>query len=65
MSPSQIIFIFAGVITIFFGISNKGINSRRMQRLARYIGEVPTRVVYVLFGIALIIVAFTVNLGTI
>ncbi len=65
MNVSQIIFIIAGVLTIFMGLSNIGINSRRMQRMVRLIGEVPTRVVYVVIGVALIVIAFVVDLGTI
>ena len=65
MTFSQIVFIVAGVITIVFGISNVALNSRRMQRMVRLIGVVPTRILYIIIGIALIVIAFTVDLGTV
>jgi uncharacterized membrane protein YphA (DoxX/SURF4 family) len=64
MSVSQIIFIVAGLWSIIAGVSSIGVNAKRMQRWVRRIGETPTRVLYIVVGIALIIVAFTVDLGT-
>jgi hypothetical protein len=64
MQLPNIIFIIAGVWTIIMGISQIGINMRRMQRMVRLIGEVPTRILYIVSGIILIVVAFTVDLGT-
>lgn len=65
MTLPQIIFIVAGVMTIFMGITNIGVKSRKMQRLVRVIGEIPARLIYVAIGIALIVIAFVVELGTI
>jgi|LGOV01.1.fsa_nt_gb hypothetical protein len=60
----QFIFIIAGVITIFFGVSGLGINSRKSQRLVRLIGEVPTRIFYIVLGLGLLYLAFFVDLTT-
>jgi len=65
MTLPQIIFVAAGALTIFMGVSSIGVNSRRMQRLVRLIGETPARLLYIASGIALIVVAFVVDLGTI
>jgi len=65
MTLPQIIFVAAGALTIFMGVSNIGVKSRRMQRLVRLIGETPARLLYIASGIALIVVAFVVDLGTI
>jgi|LGOV01.1.fsa_nt_gb hypothetical protein len=65
MTIPQFIFVAAGALTIFMGLTNIGVKSRKMQRLVRLIGEMPARLIYVVFGIALIVVAFVVDLGTI
>ena len=65
MQLPNIIFIASGVITIVMGVTQIGINSRRMQRMVRLIGETPTRILYIVLGIALIVIALFVDLGTI
>jgi len=65
MTIPQIIFVVAGVFTIVVGLSNIGVKSRKMQRLVRVVGETPARIIYIIIGIALIVVAFVVDLGTI
>lgn len=65
MSIPQIIFIVVGVFTIFVGVSNIGVNSRKMQRLIGRVGETPAKIIYIIVGIGLIVLAFTVDLGTI
>ncbi len=64
MSFPQIIFVVTGVFTIFSGITKLGFNRRKAQRVVRVLGEVGTQILYVLIGVALIVVAFTVDLGT-
>jgi len=60
MNLDQIIFIIAGVFTIVIGMSGFGINSRKAQRLVRLIGETPTRLLYLVIGAALIVMAFAI-----
>ena len=65
MTIPQIIFVVAGVFTIFIGMTNIGVKSRKMQRLVRIVGETPAKIIYIIFGIGLIVLAFVVDLGTI
>ena len=61
MTFSQIIFVIAGAFSIFMGATRFGMASRKMQRLARLIGELGTRLLYVAIGIALIVIAFVLK----
>ncbi|AIO18826.1 hypothetical protein KQ51_00946 [Candidatus Izimaplasma bacterium HR1] len=65
MSLPQIIFVASGILVIIVGLSRFGFNGRKAQRWIKLIGVVPTQILYVVIGIALIVIAFTVNLGTI
>ena len=64
MQIPQIIFVASGIITIIVGLTRFGFNGRKAQRIIRLIGVIPTQVLYVVIGIALIVLAFTVDLGT-
>ena len=63
MTVDQIIFMVIGVALILFGFTKIGINGRRAQRWVRLIGETPTRILYIVLGIAFIVVAFIVDLS--
>lgn len=63
MVLADYIFIFAGALLIFMGISKLGFNTRKAQRMIRLIGEVPTRIVYIVIGVALIVMSITIDLS--
>lgn len=64
MQLPQIIFVVAGILSILSGVMKAGFNRRRAQRTIKVIGELGTQILYIVVGIALIVVAFTVDLGT-
>lgn len=64
MNFPQIVFIVAGILSALAGITRVGFNSRKAQRMIKLLGVTGTQILYVLVGIALIVVAFTVDLGT-
>jgi len=64
MQIPQIIFTAAGILTIISGLTKAGFSRRKAQRMIKLLGEVGTQVLYILIGIALIVIAFTVDLGT-
>lgn len=64
MTVPQIIFVAAGVFMIFSGITRLGFNRRKAQRAIKLLGVLGTQILYAIVGIALIVIAFTVDLGT-
>lgn len=64
MNFPQIVFIVAGALTAFMGITKTGFQNRKALRMIRLLGETGTQIFYVLLGVALIVIAFTVDLGT-
>lgn len=64
MTFPQIVFIVAGVLTAVMGITRTGFNTRRAQRMIKLLGVTGTQILYTLIGIGLIVIAFTVDLGT-
>ena len=61
MEWTNILFIVAGVWSIICGVTQIGVNFRKMQRMIRLIGEAPTRILYVIIGVALIIMSFLID----
>lgn len=60
MNLDQIVFIIAGAFTVFVGVSKFGMNSRQARRMNKLFGESGARIIYIVFGIALIAAAFTI-----
>lgn len=59
MPFERILFIAIGVFTLFIGITKTFFDNRKAQRMIRLFGEVGTQILYIVLGIGLIIIAFT------
>lgn len=57
MSVTQIIMIMLGTLSIFLGMTGVYNKSRRGQRMVGLVGETGAKILYSLFGLAVIVFA--------
>ena len=61
MNLEQILLLIVGLLITFFGgITGILLQSRKGKKVVKLLGETPARVLYLVIGIALIVLAFII-----